>query len=259
MNKTGISYLDFSWNPIVGCSPASGRGCDNCWAKAMARRLAANPSISDADRACYQIAVDHWNGDGMPAFFPDRLHEPSRRKKPAVIGVGFMSDLWHPRVPSSVRMKILGEIASCPHHRFVVTTKRSSEIGLNADEVIPANLLVGVSVSGGPDLWRVDELCENTRDTVLRWISLEPQVNDVVALNLTGIDWVVQGCESGPGRRPFDIQWAQSVRDQCVRSGVWYYLKQMPVNGKVMVHPPLDFERWTQVPSLLKGDDDATL
>ena len=211
LTDSPADYATERWNPTTGCGP--GLPCwPRCWARRFAMRLAG--------RAGYPKV-----GPFRPTCHPDRLDEPLRWRKPRTVAVSFMGDILHEQIQPAFVDLVLDRVRCCPQHIFLFLTKRPQ--GAERDfRHWPINAWLGVSVEDRPALHRVDTL----RDcpAAHRWISIEPQIADVGDLDLTRIDWVVQGCESGPGRRPFDIEWARSVRDQCASAGVSFYLKQMP-------------------------------
>lgn len=225
MNRSLIPWLvnadgtpGYTWSPTSGCGP--GLPCyERCWARAY--------------------HVRYRGGDFSVRLNPSQLDAPLRLRKPSTIGVCLMGDLLHDDVPTEFIVRVLQVMSAVRKHTFVVLTKRPLRLRVLLDRIATANVRcdtttpwplpnvwIGVSCEDRPSLARVDVL----RDTPAahRWISLEPQVEDVGALDLRGISLVVQGAESGPRRRPFDVQWARDVRDQCKASGVPYYLKQAP-------------------------------
>lgn len=215
MNRSAIPYLTHTWNPTTGCSPVSA-GCAGCWAAAYHRR---------------------WRKDFTPTTHHEKLNEPLRLRKPAVIGVSFMGDLFHAAVPASFRDNVFDAMQLADRHTFVVLTKRPATVyaATRGRQSYLGRVWLGVSVE---DQATADERIPILLDTPAahRWVSLEPQIGPVdLSRHLRadetchGIGLVIQGCESGPRRRPFDVQWARSVRDQCAAAGVLYYLKQIPL------------------------------
>lgn len=210
-------YATKRWNPTTGCSPVSA-GCAHCWARRFAQR--------HRGRFGYQAADPF-----RPTCHPDRLEEPLHWRSPQTVAVSFMGDLFHEAIDAYFIGRVLGTALVAPHHRFLVLTKRPERLRdlarglpLNAP-----NLWLGVSVE---DQQTADERIPILIATpaVYRWVSIEPQIGRV-SLDpawLMGLDWVVQGCESGPRRRPFDIAWARNIRAECAAARVPYYLKQLP-------------------------------
>lgn len=209
MNRSNITWATHAWNPVTGCSPVS-EGCANCWSAALHRR---------------------WRWDFTPTEHPERLDQPLRLRKPAVIAVACLGDLFHERIRDDFILAAFAFMVRCPQHIFVVPTKRAKRMADMLEAMggpSPANVWWMVSVE---DQERAEErVPELLRIRGCTGVSLEPQIGpvDFNALDRPRIGWVIQGCESGPRRRPFDIGWAQSVRDQCAAAGCTYYLKQMP-------------------------------
>jgi protein gp37 len=257
---TAIPYLTRLWSPIEGCTPVSA-GCAHCWARANLHR---------------------WGKPMDLTLHPERMDQPRRWRKPQTVGVGFTGDLFHEDVPDMYARAVLLQAVTAPRHRFIFLTKRPEKMHrlmVNLPSVAQAdNVWLGVSVE---DQATADERLRSLLTTpgIHRWISLEPQIAEVdlaewlpqdcdgeegdcedcedPVCEMSPIEWVVQGCESGSGRRPFDVAWARSVRDACNDAGVPYYLKQMPFHGnslgihppgKVVAHPVLDGRRHLELP-----------
>jgi protein gp37 len=256
MNKTGIEYMDFSWNPIVmRCQPISA-GCDNCWHLRMANRLAGNPKISDDERAAYA-------GEIPPLLVEDRLEKPLRRKKPARIGVQFMGDLFHDDVPDAFIFDVLAIIAKCPQHTFQILTKRPKRMAYlwrHAKEAAYPNLWLGVTIENQKAADERIPLLLQTPAAV-RFVSCEPllseidlepylqqwrcpncrdwqhgssfcdccnteQWENIGKAERRAISLVIVGGETGLGARPMHPDWARSLRDQCQANGTKYFFKQ---------------------------------
>ena len=258
MGKTNISWADAVWNPITGCTKCS-PGCANCYAKVMATRL------KGMRQAKYRDGFDL-------TLHEQCLTEPLTWKKPQTIFVCSMSDLFHPGVPFAFLDKVFAVMALCPQHTFVLCTKRAermreylTEPGRhNSIELAAESIQRGNPVFGGKHILpglplknahfgvTVESRGQWTRIAILqatpadhRWISYEPALGCLrpsdrrpdewtgpSAFPLDGIDGVIIGCESGPNRRPFDLEWARQVRDDCEAAEVELYVKQLIVDGK---------------------------
>lgn len=207
-----IEWTEQTWNPITGCTKISA-GCKNCYAETLARRLQAMGTPG------------YENGFAL-TLLPQRLEEPLRRKKPTIYFVNSMSDLFHEKVPDTYIEKIVEVMAKTPQHSYQVLTKRAARMArFFKTRNVPANVWLGVSVEnqrhGVP---RIDYL--RTIDARIRFLSVEPLLEDVGPLNLAGIHWVIVGGESGPKARPMAPQWAEAVRLQCKRQKVAFFFKQ---------------------------------
>ena len=277
MNKTNIEYLDFTWNPIaMRCTPVSD-GCKNCWAIKMCNRLSGNPKISDERRRAYA-------GRKKPVLLDYELQAPLKCKKPAVIGVQFMGDLFHEDVKNEFIDRVMDIIAQAKQHTFIILTKRPQEIErydkwINIRLELPywepfPNLWVGVTAENQQTAdERIPILLQIP--AAVRFVSLEPLLGPVDLAGddgghhffpfeneqgtiTPGISWCVAGCESGPGRRLAKIEWFRDIKDQCVSAGVPFFLKQMEfyrghwkgkvAGRKVFKMPLLDGQVWGQMP-----------
>lgn len=210
--QSRIEWTEQTWNPTVGCTKVS-PGCKHCYAETMARRLQA-------------MGVQGYeNGFGL-TLMPERLAEPLERRKPTVYFVNSMSDLFHEKVPFDYIRRIFDVMAHAPQHTFQILTKRAERMakfcrGIN----VPANAWLGVSVEnrkhGVP---RIDVL--RTIDAKVRFLSVEPLLEDLGAIDLADIHWVIVGGESGPRARPMRKEWVDGVKWQCDHAEVAFFFKQ---------------------------------
>ncbi|AUN95881.1 hypothetical protein C0099_13640 [Pseudazoarcus pumilus] len=210
--ESKIEWTEQTWNPVTGCTKIS-PGCKHCYAEVMARRLRA------------MGAHGYQNGFEL-TLHPQRLEQPKRRRKPTVYFVNSMSDLFHEQVPDAFIDQVFEVIRETPQHTYQILTKRAERLpAYFGDEPVPANVWLGVSVEdrkyGVP---RIDELRRvNAR---IRFLSVEPLLEDVGELNLSGIHWVIVGGESGSQARPMEAEWVTAVRRQCLDAGVSFFFKQ---------------------------------
>lgn len=207
-----IEWTEQTWNPSVGCTKIS-PGCKNCYAEAMARRLKAMGTPGYA------------NGFNL-TLLPERLEDPVKRKKPTVYFVNSMSDLFHERVPDEYIEKVFDVIKRTPHHTYQVLTKRAARLArFFKARSVPRNAWMGVSVEDKKyGVARIDHLRKVPAS--IRFLSVEPLLEDVGELNLAQIDWVIVGGESGPKARPMQKAWALSVQQQCEAQSVAFFFKQ---------------------------------
>lgn len=207
-----IEWTEATWNPTVGCTKIS-PGCKNCYAESMAKRLKA-------------MGTPGYENGFTLTILPDRLEEPVRRKKPTVYFVNSMSDLFHRSVQDIYIEQVFDVIQRCPQHTFQVLTKRADRLAsFFKKRAVPSNAWIGVSVEdktyGVP---RIDYLRQvNAR---IRFLSVEPLLDDVGILDLRDIHWVIVGGESGPKARPMKIEWVESIRQQCEEQDVQFFFKQ---------------------------------
>lgn len=211
MRKTGIEWTEMTWNPVTGCIKVS-QGCKHCYAERMAKRLVAMKSPR------------YVNGF-QPTLHPDLIDLPRRWKKPRLVFVNSMSDLFQEDVPLDFIQAVFRTMVECPQHTFQVLTKRSERLLELADQLPWAdNIWMGVSVEDERVIHRITDL-SNTPAKV-KFLSCEPLIGPLHDLPLRNMDWVIVGGESGKGARPMKEDWAQSIRVQCADAGVAFFFKQ---------------------------------
>lgn len=207
-----IEWTEQTWNPTVGCTKISA-GCKNCYAEAMARRLQAmgTPGYEKG----FELVV-----------LPQRLDDPLKRKKPTTYFVNSMSDLFHDLVPDEHIDAVFRVIQQTPHHTYQILTKRAARMARYfKTRSAPINAWLGVSVENRKQgVPRINHLRKVPAH--IRFLSVEPLLEDVGELDLTNIHWVIVGGESGPKARPMKQEWADSVRAQCDHQGVAFFFKQ---------------------------------
>ncbi len=230
---SGIEWTESTWNPVTGCAKIS-PGCKHCYAERMAERL---QSMGQANYA---------NGFAL-TLQPQMLERPLTWKTPQTIFVNSMSDLFHDDVPLAFIRRVFDVMARAHWHRFQVLTKRAERlqaIGHALDW--PANVWMGVSVENDRYRHRVDRLRAVPART--RFLSLEPLLGPIHDLNLSGIDWVIVGGESGPGARPMNPAWVTDLRDQCARASVPFFFKQWGGRNKKITGRVLEGRVWDEMP-----------
>lgn len=207
-----IEWTERTWNPITGCTKIS-PGCKHCYAEVMARRLQAMGTPG------------YENGFAL-SLHPDRLKQPLTRKAPTVYFVNSMSDLFHEAVLDEYIERVFDVIRKTPQHTYQILTKRSGRLPeFFAKRACPSNAWLGVSVEdrrfGVPriaDLQRVD--------SAVRFLSIEPLLEDIGEIDLTGISWIIVGGESGPKARPMREEWVENVKRQSDAAGAEFFFKQ---------------------------------
>lgn len=230
---SGIEWTETTWNPLTGCTKVS-PGCKHCYAERMARRLHAmgQPNYANGFRL---------------TIHPRVLNAPLTWKKPQIIFVNSMSDLFHRDVPSHFIQQVFAVMSDACWHTFQVLTKRSGRLHqMNGEIDWPPNVWMGVSVENHDYRFRIDHL----RDVGARvkFLSLEPLLGPLPALDLRGIDWVIVGGESGPGARPMRPEWVLDVRDQCRASQVPFFFKQWGGVRKRKAGRLLEGSTWDAMP-----------
>ena len=233
--RSSIEWTETTWNPVTGCSKIS-QGCTHCYAERMATRLQAM-GVSRY-RNGFDVAVHH-----------DALAEPLQWRQPRLVFVNSMSDLFHPSVPVSFVEEVFRVMNRAARHTFQVLTKRPDRVQLLGDRVSwTPNIWLGVSIESEHWLSRRALLVDT--DARTKFLSLEPLLGPLPDLELTGIDWVIAGGESGPGARPMQPAWVRDIRDACVRSGVPFFFKQWGGVFKKRTGRVLDGRTWDQMPGV---------
>lgn len=232
--KSAIEWTGSTWNPVTGCTKVSA-GCRNCYAERMARRLQAMGQ------------PNYRNGFGV-TLHPHVLDLPLTWKTPRTIFVNSMSDLFHENVPASFIREIFGVMVKAKWHRFQVLTKRSGRL-LELSAVLPwtRNIWMGVTVEDGNVIDRIDHL--RKMGAAVKFLSIEPLLGPLPELDLTGIDWVIVGGESGPGARYMDPSWVTDIQGQCVRAGVPFFFKQWGGTDKKKAGRILEGRTWDEMPA----------
>lgn len=209
--KSTIEWTEMTWNPVTGCTKVS-EGCRHCYAERMALRLRAMGNHRYANG--FEVVLHH-----------DLVELPKTLRQPRLIFVNSMSDLFHDHVPAEFIRRVFETMAACPQHTFQVLTKRSRRLTEMAGELPwPTNVWMGVSVEDKRVLGRIADLRQVPAR--VRFLSCEPLLGPLDELNLEGIAWVIVGGESGPGARPMQQQWVESILGNCRRAKVPFFFKQ---------------------------------
>jgi protein gp37 len=210
--STKIEWTEQTWNPATGCTKIS-PGCEHCYAEVMANRLKA-------------IGVKGYENGFKLTLQPHRLQEPLQRKKPTVYFVNSMSDLFHENIPASYIKSVFDVIEKSPWHTYQILTKRAERMGdIMKDIIIPSNAWMGVTVENKKHGLPRIELLRKINANV-RFLSIEPLLEDLGNINLNGIHWAIVGGESGPKARPMKAEWVNSIKVQCKESHVPFFFKQ---------------------------------
>ncbi len=207
-----IEWTERTWNPTVGCTKVS-PGCKHCYAEGMAARLQAMKTSG------------YENGFEL-TMLPQRLQDPLKRRTPTTYFVNSMSDLFHEDVTFAYIDQVFEVIAQAKQHTFQILTKRSARMAeYFQGKTAPSNAWLGVSVEdrkyGVPRIAHLRKI-----NAFIRFLSVEPLLKDVGALDLAGIHWVIVGGESGPKARPMKQEWVDDIHEQCEAAGVAFFFKQ---------------------------------
>lgn len=243
-NVSTIEWTDASWNPVTGCHRIS-PGCDHCYALTLAERWRGIPGHP------YEQGFD-------VKLWPDRLVLPLAWKQPRKIFVNSMSDWCLDEIPDDFILSMFRTMLKADWHIYQLLTKRTPRmvrlVPAIADLVMketgssrwPAHIWFGATVEGWPQRGRIAAL--RKVPARVRFISYEPALSSLAGADLTGIDWVICGAESGHGARPMKEEWARAMKDQCVERNIAFFLKQYAHKGRKIPLPKLDGQTWQQMP-----------
>lgn len=242
-DRSSIEWTEATWNPTTGCDRIS-RGCDNCYALTLAKRLKA------MGQPRYQRDGDpRTSGPGFGVtLHPEALKLPFTWTRPRLVFVNSMSDLFHAKVPLTFVKEVFDVMAETPQHTYQLLTKRARRLRRLAPALTwPANVWMGVSVEDSSVLDRIDDL--RAVPANVRFLSCEPLLGPLRNLPLEGIDWVIAGGESGGNSRPLDQAWVEDLRDQCVTSEIPFFFKQWGGRTPKSGGRHLDGRTWDDMPA----------
>ena len=206
-----IEWTDMTWNPVTGCTKIS-QGCKHCYAERLAHRLHA-------------MGLERYRNDFKVTLHPDLIELPFSWKKPRMIFVNSMSDLFHDDIPLTFIRRVFKTMERTPQHIYQVLTKRSERLKLVASTISwPANVWMGVSVEAGRVIQRIHDLADTPAR--IKFLSCEPLIGPLDHLPLDNIDWVIVGGESGPKARAMKKEWVESIYSQCRANHVAFFFKQ---------------------------------
>ena len=233
--RSAIEWTETTWNPVTGCTKVS-HGCKHCYAERMARRLRV------------MGAPKYRNGFSV-TLHPETVVLPLAWKKPAVVFVNSMSDLFHRSVPVSFIEAVFDTMNSASRHTFQLLTKRPARAARLAGRLTwTPNIWLGASIESERWIGRLEFLRQTGART--KFLSLEPLLGPLPGLDLDGVDWVIVGGESGPGARPMEPDWARSIRDKCLSGGTPFFFKQWGGVFKKRTGRILDGRTWDEMPPL---------
>lgn len=210
--KSKIEWTEQTWNPITGCSKVSA-GCKNCYAEAMAKRLQA-------------MGTSGYDNGFKLSLIPERLNQPLKRRKATKYFVNSMSDLFHEDVPFSYIDQVFDVIQQTPRHIYQILTKRAERMSLYFQgKTVPSNAWIGVSVENREHgLERIIHLRNISAN--IRFLSVEPLLEDLGEVDFTDIHWVIVGGESGPKAREMKLEWVERIQSQCDEQNIAFFFKQ---------------------------------
>lgn len=235
--NSAIEWTDTTWNPVTGCTKISA-GCDNCYAARFSERFRGVPGHP------FETGFDL-------TIRPQRLLQPLGWKRPRMVFVNSMSDLFHKEIPQAHIVAVFDTMERADWHTYQVLTKRSSLLQkfINTryrDRPTPRHIWLGVSVENEHATSRIAHL--QKANVGVRFLSIEPLIAPVGKLNLSGIEWVIVGGESGPRSRPMDARWVIDIRNQCTKARVAFFFKQWGGFSPKAGGRLLEGKEWSQFP-----------
>lgn len=234
--SSAIEWTESTWNPVTGCTKIS-EGCANCYAERMALRLKA-------------MGQKNYTNGFKVTLHPHALFLPLKWKKSQTIFVNSMSDLFHKDVPVSFIKQVFDIMARANWHRYQILTKRAARLAQIAPFLDwPDNVWMGVTVETSSYMNRIDYL--RTVLAAVRFLSLEPLLGPLPNLDLSNIDWVIVGGESGPGARPMDKSWVLDIQRQCRKEQVPFFFKQWGGFNKKRAGRLLNGRIYSEMPDLI--------
>lgn len=234
-DKSAIEWTEATWNPVTGCDQVS-PGCAHCYAKTFAERWRGIPGHP------YEQGFDL-------RLWPERLQQPLRWRRPRAIFVNSMSDLFHEGIPDDYVRQVFAVMARADWHTFQILTKRQERLAELAPTLTwPANVWMGVSIENRRFVHRADYL--RRVPAAVRFISAEPLLGPLQGLDLTDIDWLIAGGESGPRHRSVRAEWVRELRDRCGVEGVAFFFKQWGGLRSKTGGRLLDGRTWDQTPAV---------
>lgn len=236
MAKSSIEWTEMTWNPTTGCDKLSA-GCKYCYAEVMTKRLKG-------------MGQEKYKDGFKLRIHPGTLLAPFTWKKPQVVFVNSMSDLFHKEVPLTYVQQVFKVMNQTPQHTYQVLTKRGDVLSSYAPFLnFTPNIWIGVSVEDDRVLERIDYL--RTVDAHVRFLSLEPLIGPLTNLNLDGIHWVIVGGESGFRARMMETGWVEDIRIQCEDAGVPFFFKQWGGKNKKAAGRLLNGRTYDEMPKTL--------
>jgi len=238
---SSIEWTEMTWNPVTGCEKVS-QGCKHCYAERMAKRL-------------FAMGAERYQNAFKPTLHYDLIDLPRRWKKPRVIFVNSMSDLFQEAVPLDFIRGVFSTMEACPQHTFQILTKRSERLReIGGQLPWPSNVWMGVSVEDARVFGRITDLAAVPAQ--VRFLSCEPLIGPLEGLPLRGIHWVIVGGESGPGARPMRPEWVESIHRQCRINEVPFFFKQWGGVRKDVTGRTLHGRTYDEMPRVVNTIDE---
>lgn len=238
MAKSSIEWTESTWNPVTGCTKVS-PGCKYCYAEKFSQRLKL-------------MGTENYKNGFKLTTHKHMLKKPLSWKKPSIIFVNSMSDLFHEEVPDDFILKVFETMNEASWHQFQVLTKRPERVlELNKKLKWSNNIWMGTSVENEDYKFRIDILSKTSAK--IKFLSLEPLLGPLGKLKLKNIDWAIVGGESGPKARPMDHDWVVEIQEQCEEQNVPFFFKQWGGKNKKQAGRILNGKTWDEMPRLFKA------
>ncbi len=235
VDKSSIEWTESTWNPVTGCTKISA-GCANCYAERMAKRLHA-------------MGMHAYHNGFKVTTHPHLINAPLAWRRPRLVFVNSMSDLFHEDVPLDCITEIFNVMCRASQHTFQILTKRAERLReLSPSLCWSANIWMGVTVEDQSCVHRIQSL--RSTQAKVKFLSLEPLLGPLPKLDLAGIDWVIVGGESGPNSRVMRREWVLDILAQCTKAGVSFFFKQWGGTNKKKSGRLLDGRTWDQMPQI---------
>ncbi len=224
-----------TWNPTTGCTKISA-GCKYCYAEVMAKRLHA-------------MGIEKYKDGFAVRMHEDSLHTPYEWKKPKIVFVNSMSDLFHPEITFEFIQKVFAVMNDTPQHTYQVLTKRADRLN-EVHHLLnwTSNIWMGTSVEDERVMHRIDDLRHT--NAKIKFLSCEPLIGPLRNMNLTNIDWVITGGESGRKARPMKESWVWDIKQQCDEQGAAFFFKQWGGTNKKKAGRILGGRTYDEMPAL---------
>ena len=245
--KSTIEWTNSTWNPVTGCTKVSA-GCDHCYAERLSERFRG------VEGHPFETGFDL-------TLRPERLEQPTHWRRPQLIFVNSMSDLFHKDIPTGYIERVFDTMERADWHIYQVLTKRSSLMrrfvqARYRDRAAPSHIWLGVSIENDAALTRLRHLKQTNAS--VRFVSFEPLLGPMGTVDLENIHWVIVGGESGPGARPVQAEWVRELRDQCQAQRVAFFFKQWGGRTPKSGGNTLDGRQWLEYPEIESDQQPAT-
>ncbi|MEI0509589.1 phage Gp37/Gp68 family protein [Brachyspira intermedia] len=232
-DNSNIEWTESTWNPVTGCTKISA-GCQNCYAEKLANRL-------------YAMGVKNYINKFELTIHKEALNIPIKWKKPRIIFVNSMSDLFHEDIPFDFLKRIFNVMNECHQHTFQILTKRSENmLKLSKELKLTDNIWLGVTVENNASLYRISDLLKT--NSKIKFVSFEPLLTSLPDLNTNGIDWAIVGGESGSNARPMQEEWVIDIKNKCLNSNTAFFFKQWGGINKKKNGRLLQGRTWNAMP-----------